>query len=110
MSVQILKNHKMIIRKLNNQVHSLSPTVIQNDDNLYGEVRNSPDIDIESLANMLSEKMNSSSPLSTSVVDIDIKREIAIGEVNQNAIRSEVIEGKVNNKLSKLKALRRRGS
>ena len=41
------------------------------------------------------------------VADIDIKREIAIGKVDKNAVKSEVIAGKVNNKVEKLKALRR---
>ena len=39
---------------------------------------------------------------------IDIKREIAIGKVDASAVKSEEIKGKVNNKLSKLKALRRK--
>ena len=43
-------------------------------------------------------------------VEVDIKREIAVGKVDKNAVKSEVIQGKVNNKLDKLKALRRNGS
>ena len=41
-------------------------------------------------------------------IDIDIKREISIGKVDKNAIKSEEIKGKVNNKLDKLKKLRNR--
>ena len=41
-------------------------------------------------------------------VEVDIKREIAIGKLDANAVKSEVIKGKVNNKLDKLKALRNR--
>ena len=41
-------------------------------------------------------------------VEVDIKRAIAIGDVDVNGIKSEEYKGKVNNKLSKLKALRRR--
>ena len=41
-------------------------------------------------------------------VEIDIKREIAVGKVDTNAVTSEVIKGKVNNKVNKLKALRKR--
>ena len=41
-------------------------------------------------------------------VEVDIKRAIAIGKVDQNAVKSEEIKGKVNNKLDKLKKLRRR--
>ena len=41
-------------------------------------------------------------------VEVDIKREIAIGKLDTNAVKSEEFKGKVNNKLDKLKALRRR--
>ena len=41
-------------------------------------------------------------------VEVDIKREIAIGMVDTNTIKSEEFKGKVNNKLDKLKALRKR--
>ena len=39
-------------------------------------------------------------------VEVDIKREIAIGKADMSSIKSEEIKGKVNNKLDKLKALR----
>ena len=41
-------------------------------------------------------------------VEVDIKRAIAIGDVDVNGIKSEEYKGKVNNKLDKLKALRSR--
>ena len=41
-------------------------------------------------------------------VEIDIKREIAIGKADMSNIKSEEIKGKVNNKLDKLKKLRKR--
>ena len=41
-------------------------------------------------------------------VEVDIKRAIAIGDVDINGVKSEEFKGKVNNKLDKLKALRRR--
>ena len=41
-------------------------------------------------------------------VEVDIKREIAIGKADVSSIKSEEIKGKVNNKLDKLKKLRRR--
>ena len=50
----------------------------------------------------------SSSQTGTDAVEVDIQRELAIGMVDQNAVKSEEIKGKVNNKLDKLKALRRR--
>ena len=39
-------------------------------------------------------------------VEVDIKREIAIGKLDTNAVKSEEYVGKVNNKKDKLKALR----
>ena len=41
-------------------------------------------------------------------VEVDIKRSIAIGKADMSDIKSEEIKGKVNNKLDKLKKLRKR--
>ena len=41
-------------------------------------------------------------------IEVDIKREIAIGKADINNIKSEEFKGKVMNKKDKLKALRRR--
>ena len=41
-------------------------------------------------------------------VEVDIKREIAIGKLDTNAVKSEEVVGKVMNKKDKLKALRKR--
>ena len=41
-------------------------------------------------------------------VEIDIKREIAIGKLDTNAVKSEEFKGKVKTKKDKLKALRNR--
>tara|TARA_Y100000593_G_C4140040_1_gene251776 strand:- start:95 stop:481 length:387 start_codon:yes stop_codon:yes gene_type:complete len=41
-------------------------------------------------------------------IEIDIKREIAIGKADINGVTSEEIKGKVMNKKDKLKALRQR--
>ena len=41
-------------------------------------------------------------------IEVDIKREIAIGKLDTNAVKSEEIKGKVNNKLDKLRKLRRK--
>ena len=45
-------------------------------------------------------------------MEVDIKREIAISNVDKNAVESDVYEGKVMTKSQKLRALRRghRGS
>tara|TARA_R100000008_G_scaffold39726_1_gene22789 strand:- start:703 stop:1131 length:429 start_codon:yes stop_codon:yes gene_type:complete len=42
----------------------------------------------------------------TEAIEVDIQREIAIGKVDKNAIKSEEIKGKVLTKKDKLKALR----
>ena len=41
-------------------------------------------------------------------IEVDIKREIAIGKLDTNTVKSEEIKGKVMNKKDKLKALRAR--
>ena len=41
-------------------------------------------------------------------VEVDIKRAIAIGKLDTNTVKSEEFKGKVNNKLDKLKKLRKR--
>ena len=51
---------------------------------------------------------DSESQTGTEAVEVDIQREIAISMVDQNAVKSEVIKGKVKTKKDKLKALRRR--
>ena len=111
MAVQVLQNHKTIIKKRNSQFNRKSvPAVDERAMNLYGEVPPNTNLDIDALASALSGKINHASPQSVKAIDIDIKREIAIGDVDSNAVKSEVIEGKVNNRLKKLKALRRNGN
>ena len=41
-------------------------------------------------------------------VEVDIKREIAIGKLDTNTVKSEEFKGKVKTKKDKLKALRKR--
>ena len=41
-------------------------------------------------------------------IEVDIKREIAISKADINGVTSEEVKGKVNNKLDKLRKLRRR--
>jgi len=119
MSVQPLKIGKVFfdqnennkpIQKLK-KIKKIEPEVKQN---LYGEdttVNNN--LQVEQLMNTLinkidgigyGEKFNGG----IDPIEIDIKREIAIGKVDQNAVKSIEIKGKVNNKVDKLKALRRR--
>ena len=86
-------------------------------EDIYGEKKHSyiPDsngnLQMEQMMGKLMNKLDnfgSDSQTGVKAIDIDIKREISIGKVDSNAVKSEEIKGKVNNKLDKLKALRRR--
>ena len=60
--------------------------------------------------NMAVEKINnfdSKSQTGVHAVEVDIKREIAIGKVDTAAVKSQEFKGKVKTKKDKLKALRR---
>ena len=87
------------------------------DDDVYGEKKHTyvPDangnLQMEELMGKVLNKLDNipgSSQTGTKAVEVDIKKEIAIGKVDMSSIKSEEIKGKVNNKLDKLKALRKR--
>ena len=87
------------------------------DDDIYGEKKHTytPDpngnLQMEELMGKMLNKLDNipgSSQTGTKAIEVDIKREIAIGKVDASAVKSEEIKGKVNNKLDKLKALRKR--
>ena len=87
------------------------------DEDVYGERKHTytpepnGNLQMEQMMGKLMNKIdniNSDSQTGTNAVEIDIKREIAIGKVDTSAVKSEEIKGKVNNKLDKLKKLRRR--
>ena len=90
---------------------------VQEDEDVYGEKKHTytPDpngnLQMEELMGKMLNKLDNipgSSQTGTKAVEVDIKREIAIGKVDASAVKSEEIKGKVNNKLDKLKALRNR--
>ena len=87
------------------------------EENVYGERKHTyiPDpngnLQMEELMGKVLNKLDNipgSSQTGTKAVEVDIKREIAITKVDSNTVRSEEYKGKVNNKLDKLKALRKR--
>ena len=87
------------------------------DDDIYGEKKHTytPDpngnLQMEELMGKMLNKLDNipgSSQTGTKAIEVDIKREIAIGKVDASAVKSEEYKGKVNNKLDKLKALRRK--
>ena len=95
----------------------IQPEFEINEESIYGERKHTytPDpngnLQMEQLMGKLMNKLDnfgSDSQTGTNAVEVDIKREIAIGKVDSNAVKSEEIKGKVNNKLDKLKKLRRR--
>ena len=111
-----LKNPNFDPESLNKPKKEVSGNV-QDDNDLYGERKHTyvPDangnLQMEELMGKVLNKLDNipgSSQTGTKAVEVDIKREIAIGKVDASAVKSEEIKGKVNNKLDKLKALRKR--
>ena len=92
--------------------------VIEDDDDVYGEKKHTyqPDNGNLQMNEFMTGVMNKLDGLTVNpdivqksrAVEVDIKREIAIGKADMSDIKSEEIKGKVNNKLDKLKVLRRK--
>ena len=87
------------------------------EENIYGEKKHIyvPDgngnLQMEQLMGKLMNKLDNipgGSQTGTNAIEVDIKREIAIGKVDASAVKSEEIKGKVKTKKDKLKALRNR--
>ena len=115
MAVQPLANGKVIVMKNGSIQSSVETDPLSISTTVYNEpyLTKSENIDVSELAELLAGKLNFNIPSISKkmkAIDIDIKREIAIGAVDKNAVKSEVISGKVNNKVEKLKALRRRNN
>ena len=91
---------------------------VAEDNDIYGEKKHTyqPDNGNLQMNEMMTGIMNKLDGLTVNpdivkksrAVEVDIKREIAIGKADMSDIKSEEIKGKVNNKLDKLKALRKR--
>ena len=89
------------------------------DDDVYGEKKHTyqPDNGNLQMNEFMTGVMNKLDGLTVNpdiveksrAVEVDIKREIAIGKVDTNAIKSEEYVGKVMTKKDKLRALRNRG-
>jgi len=87
------------------------------EENIYGEKKHTyiPDangnLQMEQLMGKMLNKLDNIPGVSqtgTKAVEVDIKREIAIGKVDASAVKSEEFVGKVKTKKDKLKALRKR--
>ena len=90
---------------------------VSDDEDVYGERKHhytpepNGNLQMEQMMGKLMNKLdNFDSPSQTGIkaVEVDIKKEIAIGKADMSSIKSEEVKGKVNNKLDKLKKLRRR--
>ena len=90
---------------------------VQEDTDVYGERKHTyiPDsngnLKMEELMGKMLNKLDNipgESQTGTKAIEVDIKKEIAIGKADMSSIESEEYKGKVNNKLDKLKALRKR--
>ena len=87
------------------------------EDDVYGERKHTytpepnGNLQMEQMMGKLMNKLDnfdSPSQTGTKAIEVDIKKEIAIGKADMSSIKSEEVKGKVNNKLDKLKKLRRR--
>ena len=87
------------------------------DTDIYGERKHTytpepnGNLQMEQMMGKLMNKLDnfdSNSQTGVKAIEVDIKKEIAIGKADMSSIKSEEVKGKVNNKLDKLKKLRRR--
>ena len=98
------------------EVEEVNGNVVEED--IYGEKKHTyqPDNGNLQMNEMMTGILNKLDGLTVNsdivqksrAVEVDIKREIAIGKLDTNTVKSEEFKGKVNNKLDKLKALRKR--
>ena len=124
MAVQRITHKK--ITKFNEKDGNFQPTPkpkvevsgnVQDDEDVYGERKHTytpepnGNLQMEQMMGKLMNKIDnigSDSQTGTKAVEVDIKKEISIGKADMSSIKSEEVKGKVNNKLDKLKKLRRR--
>ena len=124
MAVQRITHKK--ITKFNEKDGNFQPTPkpkkevdgnIIDDTDVYGERKHTytpepnGNLQMEQMMGKLMNKLDnfdSPSQTGTKAIEVDIKKEIAIGKADMSSIKSEEVKGKVNNKLDKLKKLRRR--
>ena len=94
----------------------VSGNVKDDDSDLYGERKHTytpepnGNLQMEELMGKVLNKLDNipgGSQTGVKAIEVDIKKEIAIGKADMSSIKSEEVKGKVNNKLDKLKKLRR---
>ena len=106
----IIKRNENFKPIVNTNNYGIEPDY--NVSNIYGEQHKEEkkDLDVNELADLIADKVGFRDTRKTQAIDVDIKREIAIGKVDKHAVTSEVMLGTVKNKLEKLRALRKNGS
>ena len=129
MAVQQITGKKKIKHDTNSpNFKAVEPKVVEEEvngnlkenfeDDIYGETKHTyqPDNGNLQMNEFMTGVMNKLDGLTVNpdiiqksrAVEVDIKRAIAIGKADMSDIKSEEYVGKVNNKLAKLKALRKR--
>ena len=90
---------------------------VQEDEDVYGERKHTytpepnGNLQVEQMMGKLMNKLDnfdSKSQTGIKAVEVDIKKEIAIGKADMSSIKSQEFKGKVKTKKDKLKALRKR--
>ena len=124
MAIQQITNKRIIKYDTSNPNYKAAPKPkqevsgnVKEDEDVYGERKHyytpesNGNLQMEELMGKVLNKLDNipgSSQTGTKAVEVDIKKEIAIGKADMSSIKSEEVKGKVNNKLDKLKKLRRR--
>ena len=126
MAVQLITNKRITKFDVDDPNFKLPPqpepeevdgNVVVEEEDVYGERKHfytpepNGNLQMEQLMGKLINKLDNISGKSqtgTNAIEVDIKREIAISKADINGVTSEEIKGKVNNKLDKLRKLRRK--
>ena len=124
MAVQRITHKKIIKYDTSNPnfVEKPKPQVeasgnVNDDSDIYGERKHTytpepnGNLQVEQMMGKLMNKLDnfdSKSQTGIKAIEVDIKKEIAIGKADMSSIKSQEFKGKVKNKKDKLKALRKR--
>tara|TARA_Y100000593_G_scaffold66754_1_gene122815 strand:+ start:646 stop:1026 length:381 start_codon:yes stop_codon:yes gene_type:complete len=124
MAVQPIIGKKLVKYDTNSPNYKAAPKPkkevsgnVRDDKDVYGEKKHyytpesNGNLQMEELMGKVLNKLDNipgSSQTGTKAIEVDIKREIAIGKVDAQAVKSEVLVNKVKSKKDKLKALRNR--
>jgi len=123
MSVQLIKNKKIVKHDTDNPnfkpqkqpIVEVNGNVAETEQNVYGENvyqterKQNDNVQMEELMGKLIGKLDdfgNTSQTGTKAVEVDIRRAITLDKVDKNAVKSEVIKGKVKTKTNKLRELR----